>query len=251
MPEGEPFPGFDSKFPIEDPQNQSQVPEWNEPLETGGQSSGSPGASEGGGHSDAQDEGLKRVLVDVRTMDENGGETEYSWKRIWVNMLPEEDGEAVEGGSTPHPWYLSVAYNDPNWQWQVAAFGSSINDGINGDDVMDGAELDVETTITAEKYIVAEADVDSNLVVTDWVLSAVDLADAVEVEFNGATPPLQTKVRILIGKIVVSYDEEEPPNITGMEAIQAVFTPQELTYVFLNGKIVRGVVAAATNPESL
>lgn len=138
------------------------------------------------------------------------------------------------------PFTLSVT----GLTWKVSAFGSSITDGVNGDELLIAALglFDVDNVIASSKWIVAEADVAVG-VATGWVFSAVDEADAVEISFDAATPPAQEKVRGLIGKVNVASGKAS--------AVQGLFTPLELTHVFVNGTIVLGLIPAKTNPASL
>lgn len=152
------------------------------------------------------------------------------------------------------PFLLSVNNSGAPPTWSVSSLYSSVTDGVNGDAIdlavpagtdwsVGAIKFDVDTVIAATKYIVLEADVDSELVVTDWTLAAVDLADAMEVRTNGGTPDIQDKVRLLIGKVTVD---------AGAATVgQAVFTAQELTYKFINGMMVRGFVAAPVHPDYL
>ena len=154
------------------------------------------------------------------------------------------------------PFKLSARNDGGTLKWQVSSDYSSITDGTNGAAIDLGpsgadwgtgaVKFDVETTISATKYIVLEADADVDLTLTDWTLSAVALADADEVGLTG-TPPAQNKIRLLIGKVTV----DTTPDPDTVEVSQAVFTPQQIGFSILNGLAVKTFRAAPIHADNL
>lgn len=139
------------------------------------------------------------------------------------------------------PFKLSISNNNGTLEWRVSSNRSSITDGTNGDavdlsptgaDWATGAvKFDVDTAITATKYIVLKASVDPDLEVTDWTLAAVNAADAVEVGTDAGPPITQDEIRLLIGKVTI--DTAPDPDVVSVS--QAVFSPQMITYGLTNG----------------
>jgi hypothetical protein len=128
------------------------------------------------------------------------------------------------------PFRLSVFLDGSNWKWKVSSEYSSITDGTNGPAIdLSTAGFDGSgTTISADKYIVLEAESDSDLVLTDWTLAAVDSAAADEVRFTTTGTIHQDRLRLLIGKVTFT---------SGVPAAkQAVFSPQMITHGLTNGK---------------
>ena len=155
------------------------------------------------------------------------------------------------------PFKLTTSISEGTMYWSVAQTNSSVMDGTNGDaidlgpsgaDWASGAiKFNVETSISTTKYIVLKAAVDTDLVITDWTLAAVDAADAVEVGDDGGTSPVQEEIRLLIGKVTIDTSPD-PDTIT---ASQAVFSAQRITHGLLNGMAVKVFESAPIQIDNL
>jgi hypothetical protein len=142
---------------------------------------------------------------------------------------------------------LSTQIEDDDVKFEVSSERSTIIDGTNG------PALDLSTSstewasgalkfdtlsaaITVDTWVVLEADVDEDFLITDWTLAAkTTAADAKEVGFNDpdpGDPVFQNKVRLIIGKIEF---EDDVPTVT-----QATTLPQMLEFIFTNGKAAKG-----------
>jgi len=130
-------------------------------------------------------------------------------------------------------WVLTTAIVDTDIKWKVSDNRSTITDGTNGNAIdLTLAGFDTPETITETKYIVLEADV-LELAATDWIFSAVDLADIEEVGMSGVVSEImeQNKLRLLIGKITFT---------DGVASVEQIETrPQILDGGFLNGTLVK------------
>lgn len=149
------------------------------------------------------------------------------------------------GGDTQIiPFKLTAKDVSGALKWRVSSTGSSITDGTNGSAISLPSGFDTDTTISATKYIILEASVDSSLVLTSWALSAVDAADTTEVGTDTGPPVTQNKARLLIGKVTVDSGVAT--------ASQAIFTAQRITHGFLNGVgLVWVFEAAPVHPTAL
>jgi hypothetical protein len=127
-------------------------------------------------------------------------------------------------------------------QWIVLSDLSSVTDGTNGSEIPLPGGFDVPNTFSGTTWIVLEADVDTELVLTNWTLTAAtSAADAVEVE-TGGSPVAQTKLRLLIA--IVSGD-----SATGPTLYQCANTAQRITHGLLNGLAVKVFESAPVNPD--
>jgi len=163
------------------------------------------------------------------------------------------EGGGGEGAPALISFRLTVAQNESEqWQWQVSSDRSTITDGTNGPAIdltiasglipastewaSGSIKFESATTISVDSWIVLEADVDEDFLITDWTLAAKTTAeDAKEVGFNDPDPGdavCQNKLRLYIGKI--EFDEEDVPTVT-----QATTQPQMMDFRLLNGKFVK------------
>lgn len=152
------------------------------------------------------------------------------------------------------PFELSVAKEADDWKWTVSSVYSCITDGTNG------AVIDLSTAgfdgggtiVTAEKYVVLEADIDEVTGdITDWILSAVDEAEAIEEVGTDESAVVtgtifQNKIRLLIGKL--AYDAGPP---VSFEAIQAAKTAQILVDGLTNGLPCKVLANHLIHPTAL
>lgn len=155
------------------------------------------------------------------------------------------------------PFKLTVTKDEDDWKWKVSQNKSSIQDGTNGDAIDLGPSgtawatgaimFDTTTTLTATKFILLEADVDADLVITDWTLVAANAADAKELRFTTSGTIYQDKIRLLIGKITV----DTAPDPDTYVASQAVFSPQMITHGLNNGLAVKCFLASPIQVDNL
>jgi len=145
------------------------------------------------------------------------------------------DGGGGEGAPALISFRLTVAQNESEaWQWQVSSDRSTITDGTNGPAIdLSGVDFDTPVTVSADSWIVLEADVGEDFLVTDWMLAAKTTAeDAKELGFNDPGDPVfQNKVRLYIGKIEF---EDDVPSVT-----QATTQPQMIDFRLQNGTFVK------------
>lgn len=145
------------------------------------------------------------------------------------------------GEAFVHPWKLTTSLDGETMKFKVSSAHSGITDGTNGSAIdISGAGLDVDVTISAEKYIVLEASVDASLVLTSWTLVAAALADADEVKI---VDNAQTKLRLLIGKVTVGDGVATP--------WQALYSSVRIVNGVLNGTAVKVFAHASTHPSEI
>lgn len=145
------------------------------------------------------------------------------------------------GGFANQFFPLSVSKDSSgDLYWRVSEGKGSITDGSNGP-VIDLSAIspigfDVDTAISATKFIVLEGEVaETTMAITAWTFAAVDAGtDNVninEIRFTTTGSIYQDRIRLLIGKVTVVSDKAT--------AKQAVFGPQMITHGLLNGKAVK------------
>lgn len=98
MADQDPFPGFDSKFPIGESGFSDAGFLGEVPFNAGAQDD-DPGSIMIGGESPDQMEGFTRVLVNAKIRDKAAGDVDYTWQRGWMYWRYEEDG--VNPGGLP------------------------------------------------------------------------------------------------------------------------------------------------------
>lgn len=172
-------------------------------------------------------------------------------------VLTIKPGSGGGSSSASGPFLLSTSTIDGDLTWKVSQNKSSVMDGTNGAAIDLGPagvdwgggsiKFGIPTTITATKFIVLEADVDADLVITHWTLAAVDEADADEVRFTTTPPIYQDKIRLLIGKVTVDTGATPPTAI----ASQAVFSAQRISHGLLNGMAVKALDSAPIQVNNL
>jgi len=136
-------------------------------------------------------------------------------------------------------WRLSTSMDGTNWKWYVSSWLSSITDGTNGDLIpladIPGLDEPDGTSVSATSWIVLEADVDPSLNLTGWTaIATTDDTEIDEVGFDEEDPTIQTKLRLLIGKIVI--DTGDPPQA---HFLQFRTTPVMITVGICNGVAVK------------
>lgn len=126
-----------------------------------------------------------------------------------------------------HPFQLAVRKDGVNWQWTVLSLFSTVTDGTNGNMFdLSGAGFDAWNTFTAAKKIVLSADIDDDLVPSNWTISAIDETE--EVLF---VADAQTKARLFIGKVYFDAGKGK--------TFQQIEWAQRFCHGFLNGVYVR------------
>lgn len=129
------------------------------------------------------------------------------------------------------PFNITIRYDDTDVSWVPAQNGGSILDETNGS-VVDLSSIDWGTpvAISATRWILLEADIDTDLVATGWALTAVaatDPDDRKEVGFDAGPPAVQNKLRLRLAKITFN---------SGIVTVtQACRTSQVITFGFVNG----------------
>lgn len=134
-----------------------------------------------------------------------------------------------------HPFQIVSSVVTPDtgvtsYQFSVSSYGSTITDGTNGPSMpIEG--LDVPSVVAGDGLVVVEADVDEYLEIAGWtVVFGVDSAAFLEVEMD-PIDGIQTKLRLLVGKI--AFDNDRPV------IYQYTFTAQRVVHGFLNGALVK------------
>ena len=158
------------------------------------------------------------------------------------SMGPEGSG----GGPAPSiAWRLSVE-DDDGWKFTVASERSTLTDGTNGTSIdLPPTGLDTPTPITGTRWIICEIDVDAadgHALSNPTITSVADADDAREILVTG-TPPAQTKLRLLVGKIV--FNDGVP------SAIQGEDRPQVIDWAFFDGVEVKAFGSPQIDPEAL
>ena len=179
----------------------------------------------------------KRPYEDLRIQPAVGGAGDpsqyYAGVESRERMLPGVSGEAAPRGA----WRLSVA-DDAGWKYQVAAVGSTVQNGTNGDMIDLAALFDTPTAIPGTKYVALKATVSTSLVLSAWGFELYeDRPDEILIEEDGDEVLRQTELRFLIGKITIEGD----PETATVEQIATL--PQRIVTVFLNGKICKGITS--------
>jgi hypothetical protein len=114
--------------------------------------------------------------------------------------------------------------------FKVASY-SSIMDGTNGGP-FNITNLNIDISITSQKFIIAEADVPSNLIITGFTIKAVDAGETDEIVMTGSgETATQSKLRLLIGKVTTETTD------TGVKLTpwQAITTSYRTSNSFYNG----------------
>lgn len=151
------------------------------------------------------------------------------------------------GGGGQFPFKISVR-NGSAPAYKVS-YNSSIIDGINGGP-FNISGLNVFNSISQQKFIIAEAEVQSNpFKVSDYgfTIKAVDANETDEVVLSSTSIPVQTKLRLLIGKITVENTEGN----TTLKPWQAVTTSFRTAIAFHNGAAVYTLQAAPTHQSRI
>ena len=147
------------------------------------------------------------------------------------------DGAGGSTGGGPHPFKLTTSTGN------YAVGAGSITDGTNGDLVtLPAAVFNSKTASTG--FVVLEADVDEDFLVTDWVVVIEgNAANTAEVGMTTSDPIRQEKIRLLIGMLTVTGEI--------ITVSQATFSSQRITYGFLNGSVVKVFESAPSHPDNL
>ena len=187
---------------------------------------------------------LNRLMSELRRITPRAGQglnATETVNGIVLTVNGNDDGNTYgdAAGGFRHPF--RVVINDGNWT--VLSDLSSVTDGTNGTEITLPAGFDTPNAITGRVWIVLEADVDTDLVVSNWTLTAAtSAADAAEVG-TGGSPVAQTKLRLLIA-IVGGLSADGPA------LFQCVNTAQRITHGLLNGLPVKVFEAAPVNPNN-
>ena len=147
------------------------------------------------------------------------------------------------GGGEQFPFKISVT-SGKNPKYKVS-YNSSIINGTNGGPYSIGG-LNLDKSLAQEKFIIAEATVPTNLVITGFTIKEVDAGETDEVVMSGTgSTATQSKLRLLIGKITV----EDLPNNGGklLRPWQAITTSYRTVNSFYNGVSVLVLEPAPTH----
>lgn len=178
---------------------------------------------------------------------------ETPWEgQPFITEVKVPDNVQRVGAYTP-PFRLYVNIDGEDYYWAVASERSTVIDGTNGpafDLAAGGAdwgigaiEFDTETLFTETSDIVLEADIDEDLVPSNWTLAAKTVyADSEEVLIDEGPPIVQTKARLLIGTVYVETVDGE----LSIRAEQAVTSAQCLGHSFYQSLLVRSFKYAPT-----
>ena len=126
--------------------------------------------------------------------------------------------------------------------FKVASY-SSIMDGTNGGP-FNISNLNTDINITSQKFIIAEATVPSNFIITGFTIKAVDAGETDEIVMSGTgSTATQTKLRLLIGKVTTETTD------TGVKLTpwQAITTSYRTVNSFYNGVSVLVLEPAPTH----
>jgi hypothetical protein len=116
-------------------------------------------------------------------------------------------------------------------------------DGTNGGP-FNITNLNTDISITSQKFIIAEATVPSNLIITGFTIKAVDAGETDEIVMSGTgSTATQTKLRLLIGKVTTETTD------TGVKLTpwQAITTSYRTSNSFYNGVSVLVLEPAPTH----
>lgn len=156
--------------------------------------------------------------------------------------------EAIASTGTPagesliptHPFQITVS--SKNNQPKFKVFKGSVTDGTNGE-AMDLGKIFEQDHTASAGFVVLNAKVAADFKLSDWAIKVVAAEQAKEVLINEATPPVQTEIRLLIGKITM---EKGIP-----KAWQASFSSVRAIYGVLNGVLVKVFEEAPTHADKV
>jgi hypothetical protein len=157
--------------------------------------------------------------------------------------LPETVTGGGRGGGAEflHPFKLTTSTVEGVAKYKVSK--GSIQDGTNGTPIALTGITETDTTATAG-YVVLEADVDADLVITGWALAIKSGAtDAKEVGMTTEDPIRQNKIRLLIGKLTLDGAVATP--------WQAQFASVRINIGLVNGVAAKVFEDAPTYPTSI
>ena len=130
--------------------------------------------------------------------------------------------------------------------FKVASY-SSIMDGTNGGP-FNITNLNIDISITSQKFIIAEANVPSNLIITGFTIKAVDAGETDEIVMTGTgSTATQSKLRLLIGKVTTESTE----NGVKLTPWQAITTSYRTSNSFYNGVSVLVLEPAPTHQSRI
>ena len=157
-------------------------------------------------------------------------------------------GSVVGGGGSDIQFPFLITTKDSTFgsgvqpSFKVASY-SSIMDGTNGGP-FNITNLNTDISITSQKFIIAEADVPSNLIITGFTIKAVDAGETDEIVMTGSgETATQSKLRLLIGKVTAETTD------TGVKLTpwQAITTSYRTSNSFYNGVSVLVLEPAPTH----
>jgi hypothetical protein len=152
------------------------------------------------------------------------------------------------GGGSDIQFPFSITTKDSTFgsgvqpSFKVASY-SSIMDGTNGGP-FNITNLNKDISITSQKFIIAEADVPSNFIITGFTIKAVDAGETDEIVMTGSgETATQSKLRLLIGKVTAKTTD------TGVKLTpwQAITTSYRTVNSFYNGVSVLVLEPAPTH----
>jgi hypothetical protein len=157
-------------------------------------------------------------------------------------------GSVVGGGGSDIQFPFLITTKDSTFgsgvqpSFKVASY-SSIMDGTNGGP-FNITNLNTDISITSQKFIIAEADVPSNLIITGFTIKAVDAGETDEIVMTGSgETATQSKLRLLIGKVTTESTE----NGVKLTPWQAITTSYRTSNSFYNGVSVLVLEPAPTH----
>ncbi len=161
-------------------------------------------------------------------------------------------GSVVGGGGSDIQFPFLITTKDSTFgsgvqpSFKVASY-SSIMDGTNGGP-FNITNLNTDISITSQKFIIAEADVPSNLIITGFTIKAVDAGETDEIVMTGSgETATQSKLRLLIGKVTTETTE----NGVKLTPWQAITTSYRTSNSFYNGVSVLVLEPAPTHQSSV
>ena len=161
-------------------------------------------------------------------------------------------GSVVGGGGSDIQFPFLITTKDSTFgsgvqpSFKVASY-SSIMDGTNGGP-FNITNLNIDISITSQKFIIAEADVPSNLIITGFTINAVDAGETDEIVMTGSgETATQSKLRLLIGKVTTETTD------TGVKLTpwQAITTSYRTVNSFYNGASVLVLEPAPTHQSRI
>lgn len=157
-------------------------------------------------------------------------------------------GSVVGGGGSDIQFPFLITTKDSTFgsgvqpSFKVASY-SSIMDGTNGGP-FNITNLNTDISITSQKFIIAEADVPSNLIITGFTIKAVDAGETDEIVMTGSgETATQSKLRLLIGKVTIESTEDG----VKLTPWQAITTSYRTSNSFYNGVSVLVLEPAPTH----